>query len=86
MKQGDLDETDCSDGSCSPTSYRHGVLVRQGKRDSLGPAGANYGCPTHCRSSSPGRLTTLPNLPITLNGHVINSAGRPLVRGKEELC
>jgi hypothetical protein len=86
MKQGDLDETDCSDGSCNPTRNSLQSLVRWKIRDSLGPAGANYGCPTHCRSSSPGRLTTLPNLPITLNGHVINSAGRPLVRGKEELC
>lgn len=84
--KGDLDETSRSDGSCSPT--RNGIqsLVRRELRDSVGPAGANYGCPTQCRSSTPGRLATLPNLSITLNGHVINSAGRPQVRGKEELC
>ena len=84
--KGDLDETNRSDGSCSKTRNSLQFLVRRELRDSLGPAGANYGCPKRCRSSSTGRLATLPNLPITLNGHVINPAGRPQVRGKEELC
>jgi len=62
------------------------VLVRQGKRNTLGPAGANYGCPTRCRSSSSGRLVIPHNLSVPLNGHLINPAPLPRVRGEEASC